>query len=473
MKRNGKSTFFIVAALILAVSYMGLLGISTRFGDRRDIYIKGAQDIRFGIDIRGGVDVTFTPPDEIEEDITEDQMRGAEEKIKIRLLALGIADYEIYTDLSRNRIVVRFPWKSGEENFDPEYAIEELGAMAELTFREGAEYDEYGPTGVTADNIILRGADIKSAWPGVNPTNSLEYVVNFELNPSGTAAFAEATSRISVNNGPISIWMDEIMISAPTVRNPIPEGRGYIEVGTDVNYAQTLARQITAGALPFKMEAGTYSTIAPSLGENALNAMLIAGIIAFVLICLFMIFVYRLPGIVSCIALLGHVGLTVGAISGFFTPFAGFTLTIPGIAGIILGIGFGVDANILSATRIREEIESGKSLDGAVDTGFKKAFTAVFDGNITIIITAMILMGAFGPSQGFFAQMLTPVFFMFGQTTTGAIYSFGYTLLISVMFNLMMGVAFSRIMLKSLLRLKPMRNPWFYGGIKDNGGYQR
>ena len=191
--------------------------------------------------------------------------------------------------------------------------------------------------------------------------------------------------------------------------------------------------------------------------------MVLAGIIAFVLICVFMISVYRLPGFVACIGLLGQMAGTIAAVSGFFPVFNSFTLTLPGIAGIILAIGMGVDANVITAERIREELRGGKTLDSALKAGFSRGLTPIIDGNVTIVIVAVVLMGAFGPTNSLCAKLLTPLFFMFGPSTAGTVYSFGYTLLVGVLLNFVFGVLFSRIMLRGISQVKALRNPWLYG----------
>ena len=186
--------------------------------------------------------------------------------------------------------------------------------------------------------------------------------------------------------------------------------------------------------------------------------MAIAGVIALILVCLFMLLVYRLPGFVACIALLGQVAFSFAAVSGFFPVFPSFTMTLPGIAGIILSIGMGVDANIITAERIKEEVRAGKTLDGAIDKGCKNSFWAIFDGNVTVIIVAVILMLVFGPSN-----ILSMIF---GPSTTGVIYSFGYTLLIGTFANFIMGVTASRLMTKSISNFKFLRSKWLYGGAR-------
>lgn len=468
MKRIKKPVFFIVALLILFVTYASVAGIHGQNGDIPITYIKGVNDIRWGIDIRGGVEATYSPANGV--DATDDQMNSAKAIIETRMVNNNITDYELYADYNSDRIIVRFPWRVDETEFDPETAIEELSATAELTFREGKEYESTDvgtdgeivyktPTGETAENIVLEGKDIQSASAGMidqDGNGQMEYVVDLELTPEGTSKFAEATGRLKGQT--ISIWMDDVMISYPTVNEQINDGRAVISGNFTAQSATALAEKINAGALPFQLQTDSFGTINPTLGESALAAMAIAGVIALILVCLFMIFVYRLPGFVACIALLGQVALSFAAVSGFFPVFPSFTMTLPGIAGIILSIGMGVDANIITAERIKEEVRAGKTLDGAIDKGCKNSFWAIFDGNVTVIIVAVILMLVFGPSN-----ILSMIF---GPSTTGVIYSFGYTLLIGTFANFIMGVTASRLMTKSISNFKFLRSKWLYGGAR-------
>lgn len=475
MKTKGKPwQFFVVAVLIVVFAVTAIFGISTQYGDTTKIWIKGAQDIRFGIDIRGGVDVTFMPADGY--DATDEQLQAAESVIQQRLVNLSITDSEVYTDYNKDRIIVRFPWKEGETEFNPEAAIQEIGATARLTFREGREVDSEGkPSGITAENIILEGLDVKSALAAVDNNRDSQtygqYYVSLELNESGTDSFAEATTRLAESRGVISIWLDDTMISYPTVNSAILNGSAMITLnGSDDatrDQAISLANLINSGALPFALTAENYSTISPSLGENSLQAMVIAGVAAFALVALFMMLNYRLPGVVASIALLGQSAMTLACVSGYLSVINSFTLTLPGIAGIILAIGMGVDANVIAAERIKEEIRSGKSIDGAIRAGFDRGLTPVIDGNVTVIIVAIMLMGAFGPTDGLFAKVLRPIFFAFGPSTAGTIYSFGYTLLVGVILNFVFGVVCTRIMLKGISKLKCLRNPVLYGGVKN------
>lgn len=473
MKTKGKPwQFFVVAVLIFVFAYTAFFGISTQYGDTVTTWVKGAGDIRFGIDIRGGVDVTFMPADGY--DASDVQMAAAEAVIQQRLVNLNITDYEVYTDYAKDRIIVRFPWKVGETEFNPEAAIEEIGATAVLTFREGKEQDADGkPTGTTLDTIILDGTDVKSATAAVdtqqNSATYQEYYVSLQLNDSGKTKFAEATKRLAETSGTISIWMDDTLVSAPSVRSEIPDGNAMITLGAKDDDARkeaiSLANKINSGSLPFALKAENYSTISPSLGANSLQAMVIAGIVAFVLVMLFVVLNYRLPGAVASIALLGQTAMTLAFVSGYFSLLNSFTLTLPGIAGIILAIGMGVDANVITAERIKEELRDGKSIDGAIQAGFQRGLAPIIDGNVTVIIVAVILMGVFGPTNGVFAKFLTLL--GFGAATSGTIYSFGYTLLVGVLLNFVFGVIGTRIMLKGISKLKAFRNPVLYGGKKN------
>ena len=455
MNKKGKSwPLFVVAILIVVFSLTAIFGASYQYGDTKNIYIKGASDIRFGIDIRGGVDVTFMPAGDV--DATPEQMTAAKTVIEDRLVGLGITDYESYVDSNKDRIIVRFPWKTGEADFNPQTAIDEIGTTAKMVFRKGS----------TADGEeILSGDDVTSANAAYNETEG--WVVQLKFNSAGAAAFADATTEQAANNGTISIWLDDENISTATVNEAITGGEAIIKGNFDQDSASSLANQINSGALPFALSAESYSTISPSLGAKSLEVMVLAGIIAFALVAVMMIVRYRLPGTIATISLFGQVAATLAVVSGYFTVFPGSTLTLPGIAGIILGIGMGVDANVITAERIKEELAKNKTLPAAVKSGFKMGLTPIIDGNVTIVIVAAILMGAFGPTDGFWAKVFNPIFFWFGPSTAGTIYSFGFTLLTSVLLNFVFGVWATRVMIRGAVHCKALRNPWLYGGKKD------
>lgn len=464
MKRTGKPVFFIVAIITIVFTILSITGISSYYGDIQSVYIKGGDQIRWGIDIRGGVEVTFVPAQD-GADPTNEELDGAAEVMRQRLVAQGINDYSVYSDYNSDRIVVQFPWAEDEETFDPETAISELGSTAQLRFIEGTDTDSDGnPTG----EVILDGSMVDSARAAYAPVDQqgtdYQWVVELALNDEGTQAFATATSELASSNGQIAIWMDDQMISAPAVEKAIANGQAMITGDFDSETATTLANQINGGSLPFSLETASYSTIDPTMGEGARDAMILAAVIAFVLICIFMLAVYRLPGVVAVIALMGQVALMIAALTGFFPGISSSTLTLPGIAGMILSIGMGVDANIITAERIREEINAGKSIDGAIHLGYHRAFTAILDGNITTLIVAIILMGTFGAPGSFFNTILQPILFMFPASTEGTIYSFGFTLMVGIVGNFVFGVFASRLMTQSLSRFKCFRKPKFYGG---------
>ena len=457
MNRKGKSwPLFVVAILIVLFSLTAILGVSYTYGDTKNAYVKGASDIRFGIDIRGGVDVTFMPADDVE--ATDAQMAAAKTVIEDRLVGLGITDYESYVDNNKNRIIVRFPWKSDEADFNPQTAIDEIGTTAKMVFRKGSS---------STGEEILSGDDVASASAAYNETEG--WVVQLKFNSDGASAFAAATTELAANNGTISIWLDDANISTATVNEAITGGEAIIKGNFDQDSASTLANQINSGSLPFALSAESYSTISPSLGAKSLDVMVQAGIIAFILVALMMIFRYRLPGTIAVISLMGQVAATLAVVSGYFSVFPGSTLTLPGIAGIILGIGMGVDANVITAERIKEELAKNKTLEGAVNSGFKMGLTPIIDGNVTIVIVAAILMGAFGPTDGFWAKVFNPIFFWFGPSTAGTIYSFGFTLLTSVLLNFVFGVWATRVMIRGAVHFKPLRKAWLFGGKKEGG----
>ncbi len=468
MKRVPKPVFFIVALLILAFTFTAVFGVSYYNGDNKNTVFKGIGDIRWGIDIRGGVEATFKPAGDI--DATDEELESAKAIIELRMVSQGITDYELYADKGSDRIIVRFPWKSDDTEHNAVEAIEEISSTAQLTFRPGNEYettdiDSNGdyvyktPTGDTA-NVLMDGSAVKSAEAQVYQDNSGEaqYVVSLELTDEGAKTFADITTTYL--NQTVSIWMDDIMLSAPTVQSTISDGKAQISGDFTAEEATALANKINAGALPFQLETANYGQVSPTLGENSLTAMAIAGVIAIIVVSLIMIFFYRLPGLIAVISLLGQVGLTIAAVSGYFTTIPSFTMTLPGIAGMILSIGMGVDCNVITAERIKEELRNGRTLDGALEKGTKNSLSAIIDGNMTVVIVSIILMLVFGP-----ANILSVIF---GESTTGTIYAFGYTLLVGVISNFIMGIFLTRLMLRSVAGFKFMRHKWLFGGAKND-----
>ena len=422
------TTFFIVAAIILFALVISITGLKIPVpGQTELLNLYSMAEIRFGIDIRGGVEAVFAPRD-FSGTASADQLAAARNVIEERMDNLNILDREITTDENNGQIIVRFPWQSGETEFNPEEALNELGEMALLEFTD--------PEGV----VVITGADVVSATAGyiTNELGNSEIIVELNLNESGKTKFAEATKRLKGQI--IAITMDGATISSPRVNDEITNGVAYITGMSSNREAVDLAQKISAGALPFALEAISSSSISPTLGKDALSVMTTAGLVAFILICLFMLLYYRLPGFIACWSLLGQI---VGILLAISIPQQ--TLTLQGIAGIILSIGMGVDANVIIAERIKEELKNGASLTTALANGFKRALSSVVDGNVTVAIAAVILM-------------------IFGS---GSMLSFGYSLLAGVILNGVTGVIASRLMIGSLSQFKPLRNTWLYGARRE------
>lgn len=419
-KKINRGTFWVVFILIVLITYTAIFGININ-----SFNIPSASDMRFGIDIRGGVEATYFPKDYDGVPMSS-ELDYAKAIMEERCDAKNILDREITVNKENGSILVRFPWKSDEAEFNPEKAIAELGETALLTFRD--------PQG----NILIEGKNVKNAMVRYDQQTGKQ-VVALEFDNEGAKLFEQATEKLI--GSAMAIYMDDIIISNPMVDEKISGGQAIITGMANAEEAQALAQKINSGSLPFSLESKNYNAISPIMGTNALDVMVSAGIIAFILICLFMIVKYRLPGFVAVFALTLQVACQLLALS---VP--QFTLTLPGIAAVILSIGMGVDANIITAERIKEEIAGGKSVRAAIDSGFHKAFSSVFDGNITVSIVAIILM-------------------IFGS---GTMLSFGYSLLTGVILNFLCGVVTSKLMIKSLSNYKKLRNPKFYGNGKKN-----
>jgi len=460
MKRKGKVKFFVVLALLLVFCYTAFFGVSfdNYYGDTNTFHfaIKGAKDIRWGIDISGGVEAVFSPDIE-DKKITNENMDSAKEIIETRLVSKNITDYEVFVDYEKHQVVVRFPQPADSaESFDAQAVVNDLGETANLTFVR----DDTGAT-------VISGKDVKKAT--AKYTEEGEWVVSLALNSSGVSKFSDATKDLAPSKGTISIKMDDTVISSPTVNEHISNGDCIISGSFDSESAKELQDKINAGALPFALTTDNdmLQIITPTLGNEALTVMLYAGIIAFAIICLIMITRYRLNGVIASITLLGQAAALIACISGFFDGWDSFTLTVPGIAGIILSIGMGVDTNVITSERIREEFLNGKTIDGAIQKGYQNAISSIIDGNVTNVLVAIVLMGAFGTTDGFFYKIFSWVLSFFSTSITGSIYSFGYTLLIGAVVNLIMAVLVSKALLVGTSKFKVLRNPWLYGGAKN------
>lgn len=424
MKKNSVWMLFVVILVIAVFGYLAWDQVQK-------------DNLRTGIDIRGGVSAILVP-DIVEGSLTDKEISKGLDTAKIildkRLEARQIYDKSVTIDAVNKRITVEIPWAPGETNFNPQETINELGKTALLTFQEVDmdKVDSYGrflPTG----RIVIQGTQVKDANPGRDP-NTNDWVVLLELDASGSQAFAEATGRLTGQY--IAIFMDDEFISAPRVKERIEGGSAVITGQADAVEAAQLASTIRAGALPFRLMATKVDSISPQLGQGAMNVAVMAGIVGFILVCLFMLLFYRLPGLVADIALFALAALTI-----LFMAWTGISVTLPGIGGIILAIGMGVDANCVIFERIKEELRAGKTLRASVDLGFHRAFAAVVDSNVTTMITAVVL-------------------YILGS---GPIKGFAMTLAIGVAISFITAVTATKIMLQSVTGVDFAKNKWLYG----------
>ncbi|HBN82398.1 MAG TPA: protein translocase subunit SecD, partial [Clostridiales bacterium] len=259
-----------------------------------------------------------------------------------------------------------------------------------------------------------------------------------DMTSEGAQKFAEATARMRQQK--IAIFLDDVLITAPEVNDTITDGQAYITGSFDAKGAADLAATIRSGALPFKLIPKEINSITPTLGESALKISIQAGIIAFILIFLFMTIYYRLPGLMAAIALLFLVTSLLVVMAT-----AGITLTLPGIAGIILTMGMGVDANVIINERIKEELTAGKTLKASIEGGFKRAFTSILDGNVTTLITAVVL-------------------YVMG---TGVIKGFAVTLTYGIVLSFISSVVMSKALIVNVSKMKFSKDRRLYGAAKE------
>ncbi len=368
---------------------------------------KSAGDIKLGLDLAGGVSITYQS---VEENPTAEQMSDTIYKLQQRVQGYS-TEAEVYQE-GDNRINIDIPGVS-----DANAILEELGKPGSLFFVE-----EDG-------NVILTGDLVTSANAGISEqqTGQKEYIVRLTFNEEGTKKFAEATTR---NVGKhIGIVYDGEMVSYPVVQQPITGGECYINGLDDYEEAEHLAATVRIGSLSLELEELRSNVVGAKLGQEAISTSLKAGAVGFAVVAVFMIAVYLIPGLAAVLALLLYVGLVLILLSAFEV-----TLTLPGIAGIILSIGMAVDANVIIFTRIKEEIGVGKTVKSAIKTGFAKALSAIIDGNVTTLIAAFVLFWrGSGTVKGFAStlaigiilSMFTALFVTKG--TLYALYHLGFT----------------------------------------------
>lgn len=374
MKKNrGVLSLLLAAVLLIALGFTCVFGI----GENQTGAIK---NINLGLDLAGGVSITY---EVVNSDPTSEQMADTIYKLQKRVEQYS-TEATVYQEGS-DRINIEIPGVS-----DANAILEELGKPGSLEFR-----DESG-------EVVLNGTDIKSADAASQKnqtTSATEYVVVLSLTEEGTEKFAEATAA---NVGKtISIIYDGEVIREPVVQTAITGGEAYINGMKSFEDAKELATTIRIGGLQLELEELRSNVVGAQLGNNAIETSLKAGIIGLLIVFVIMCIVYRVPGFAASIALLIYTGLVLVLINAF-----DITLTLPGIAGIILGIGMAVDANVIIFARVGEEIAADVSVRGALKTGFQKALSAIVDGNVTTLIAALVLgLKGSGSVKGF-AQTL-------------------------------------------------------------------
>lgn len=362
-KQKGALSLLVLLAILAGFIYLAYISLSQ-------------GKIKLGLDLAGGVSITYQAK---EENPSDQDMRDTIYKLQQRVSGYS-NEAQVYQE-GKNRINIDIPGVS-----DANTILEELGQPGSLTFVD--------PDG----KVILNGNQVKSAQAGQgtdNTTGAAQYVVELSFTDEGTKAFAEATTRLVGQQ--IAIIYDGVMYSNPVVREAITGGQCTIDGMSSYEEAERLASTIRIGALKLELEEMRSNVVGAQLGQKAISTSLRAGAVSFAVIAALMAAIFWLPGIAAALALALYICLTICLLSAF-----DITMTLPGIAGIILSVGMAVDANVIIFTRIREEIGLGKTVRSAVKTGFRKALSAIVDGNITTLIASAVLfiMGT-GTIRGF------------------------------------------------------------------------
>ena len=408
-----------------------------------------AKHIKTGLDLSGGVSITYETS---KESPSEDEMKDTVYKLQKRVEQYS-TEAQVYQE-GANRIIVEIPGVT-----DANKILEELGKPGSLYFiahkdADGNEnYTLNTQTGQyelaktleeieTDGGIVLKGTDVKDAKAAVSQDDLKNnmHVVSLSLTKDGTKKFADATkAAVDAGKDTIGIYYDGVFVSVPQVKVVIDNGSAQITGMADAQEAENLASTIRIGGLKLELSELRSSVVAAQLGEEAISTSLVAAGIGLALIILFMIFVYRIPGLASGIALIIYVCLDLIALNAF-----DLTLTLQGIAGIILSIGMAVDANVIIYARIQEEIAAGRSVRNALQSGFKKAFSAIFDGNITTLIAAFVLnwMGS------------------------GTVKGFAQTLALGIVLSMFTALVVSRLLIFAVYAVG-VRNEKFYGMRKE------
>ena len=443
MKKNkGIVVLLLTAIITVFLCYTAGVGIGpTGTGS--------AKNIKTGLDLSGGVSITYQTK---ESNPSSEDMADTVYKMQKRVEQYS-TEAQAYKE-GDNRITVEIPGAT-----DADAILNDLGKPGSLCFIEQTDTDgnqnfTSGGNGYVlsrsldeireAGSVVLEGTDVADAQGGAyqsSQNSSREYAVSLTLTDDGKKKFADATEA---NVGKqIAIVYDDQILSAPKVNEAITGGQAQITGMSGVEEAQNLASYIRIGSLSLELEELRSSVVAAQLGEEAISTSVMAGAIGLVIVILFMIFVYRVPGLVAGIALVLYTALVLITLNAF-----DITLTLPGIAGIILGIGMAVDANVIIYARIREEITAGNSVRTSIKLGFSKAFSAIFDGNITTLIASLVLM----------------------WLGSGTVKGFAYTLAIGIIISMFTALVVSRFIVNALYAVG-VRDPKFYGKEKERKAF--
>jgi len=403
VKRRTRTSpvFFIVLSLVLVAA-------SALFLANWERYIKK------GLDLEGGVYILYEAKSVGDTEVDYDAIQRAMTIIRNRIDELGLTEPVLQTEGER-RIRIELP---GIE--DQAQAMEIIGKTAQLTF--------VSPEG----DVLLTGGDLKTAYFTRGQRN--EPLVALEFNEEGKEKFAEATEKYLGKQ--IAIELDNELISAPTVQAVIEEGNAVITNIPTAEEASALALMLRSGALPVELEELETRSVGPVLGENALRLSLSAGLIGLAVVMLFMLFYYKFAGLVADISLAVYLALVF-----LILTLLNATLTLPGIAGLILSIGMAVDANILIFERIKEELQAGKTTFTAINSGFSRALRAIIDSNITTVIAALVLF----------------------IVTTGTVRGFALVLLIGIFSSVISAIYLTRYLLRLAARSRLIKSATYLG----------
>jgi preprotein translocase subunit SecD len=412
------------------------------------VYVGFSREVRLGLDLKGGTQLTLQalPTEEVTE-ITPDVMQGVEAVIQQRINGLGVAEPLVQIS-GQDRLFVQLPGVA-----DPDRAIALLGDTAQLDFRKGLvpastlPRTELGEVTAGEDpdalfeRVGLTGDLLRNAYPQAPRRGSQTWEVLLEFKPEGAEKFTQLTRDLAGTGRSIGIFLDDVLISAPVVgaefaRTGITGGTAVITGNFSVETANDLAVKLKAGALPARIQVIENRTVGATLGEVSVRRSLYAGIGGIVLVFIFMVAYYRLPGLIADVALLIYALCTFALFQ-----LLGVTMTLPGIAGFILSIGMAVDANVLIFERIKEELRSGKSLYKSISEGFNRAFSSILDSNVTTLLVCGVL-------------------FWLG---IGLVKGFAVTLGIGILVSFFTALTCTRTLLLAAMGIPSLRKPQFYG----------